>query len=128
MANPNQRSSAAHDRFPWKHLIGFGLSIVLTLMALWVALYTDLSVKTILIIIFLFAVLQALLQLLLFMHMTESSSGKLQTRTMLYAAFIAITVVAGSVWVMSSGHAEHDHNNKMHEIHTESSGQTEHHH
>jgi cytochrome aa3-600 menaquinol oxidase subunit IV len=109
----NKQTTAAHGGFPWKQLIGFVLSIVLTLFALWIALYTDLSITMILIIIFGFAFLQAALQLLMFMHMTESSSkggitGRVQTGNILFAAFIAIVTVIGSVWVLSAGHAEHD--------------------
>ncbi|MFC0187648.1 cytochrome aa3 quinol oxidase subunit IV [Fictibacillus aquaticus] len=93
---------------PWKHVVGYILSMVLTLMALWVALDTDFSQKTIFTIIYIFAFLQAALQLLMFMHMTESSNGRIQTANILFAVFIAITVVAGSVWVMSAGHGEHN--------------------
>lgn len=35
--------SAEHSHFPWKHIVGFALSIILTLLALWVAVYTELS-------------------------------------------------------------------------------------
>jgi cytochrome aa3-600 menaquinol oxidase subunit IV len=106
-------ATADHSGFPWKHLIGFLLSIVLTVVALWVALYTDLSLNLILIIIFGFAFLQAALQLLMFMHVTENSTssrltGRVQVGNILFAAFIAIVIVIGSVWVMAAGHAEHD--------------------
>ncbi|MEY9215972.1 cytochrome aa3 quinol oxidase subunit IV [Bacillus subtilis] len=67
--------SAEHSHFPWKHIVGFILSIVLTLLALWVAVYTDLSSSAKLWIIFGFAFIQAALQLLMFMHMTESENG-----------------------------------------------------
>lgn len=90
--------------FPWKHIAGFALSIALTLLAVWVALYADFSLNVILTVIVIFAVFQAVLQLLMFMHMTEGSSGKFHTGTILYAAFIAIVVVAGTVWVMGSHH------------------------
>ncbi|MGM0806571.1 MAG: cytochrome aa3 quinol oxidase subunit IV [Bacillota bacterium] len=99
--------------FPWKHLIGFVLSIVLTLFALWIALETDLSMTWILIIIFGFAFLQAALQLLMFMHVTENSTksnltSRVQIGNILFAAFVAIVIVIGSVWVMAAGHAKHD--------------------
>jgi cytochrome aa3-600 menaquinol oxidase subunit IV len=106
-----------HGGFPWKHLIGFVLSIVLTLFALWVALGTDLSLTWILIIIFGFAFLQAALQLLMFMHVTENSTntkltGRVQVGNILFAAFVAIVIVIGSVWVMTEGHAKHDKQDK----------------
>ncbi|MBY6038132.1 cytochrome aa3 quinol oxidase subunit IV [Fictibacillus nanhaiensis] len=109
----NKSAATEHGGFPWKHLIGFVLSIVLTLFALWIALGTDLSVTWILIIIFGFAFLQAALQLLMFMHVTENSrkggfSGRIQIGNVLFGAFVAIVIVIGSVWVMSAGHAKHD--------------------
>jgi cytochrome aa3-600 menaquinol oxidase subunit IV len=109
----NKTSVNGHGGFPWKHLIGFVLSIVLTLFALWVALGTDLSLTWILIIIFGFAFLQAALQLLMFMHVTENSTstkltGRVQVGNILFAAFVAIVIVIGSVWVMTAGHAKHD--------------------
>ncbi|MDN4071478.1 MULTISPECIES: cytochrome aa3 quinol oxidase subunit IV [Fictibacillus] len=121
MANPqNQAVSNEHGGIPWKHVVGYILSIVLTALALWVTFETGFSKQTILIIIFIFAFLQAALQLLMFMHMTESSekssslTGKTQTGNILFAAFIAIVIVAGSVWVMSAGHAKHDHHKMDH--------------
>lgn len=109
----NKTVANEHHGFPWKHLIGFVLSIVLTLFALWIALETDLSMTWILIIIFGFAFLQAALQLLMFMHVTENSTksnltSRVQIGNILFAAFVAIVIVIGSVWVMTAGHAKHD--------------------
>jgi cytochrome aa3-600 menaquinol oxidase subunit 4 len=105
MAQEKQHAAAnhTHEGFPWKHVIGYLLSIGLTLLALWGALYTDWSLRLILIVIFGLALIQAALQLLLFMHMTETSSGKFQVTTMLHALFIFIVIIAGSIWVMSFG-------------------------
>lgn len=89
-----------HNHFPWKHIIGFASSIILTLIAMWVALYTSLSVKVILTIIVILAVIQAGIQLVMFMHMNESKSGTIQSGTMYFSAFIAVAIVAGSIWVM----------------------------
>jgi cytochrome aa3-600 menaquinol oxidase subunit IV len=100
-------TSAEHKGFPWKHVVGYLLSIVLTLLALWVAFKSGFSINVLMTFIYILAFLQAALQLLMFMHMTESSNGKYQTGTMFYAVFIAIVIAAGSVWVMSSGHAAH---------------------
>ncbi|MDA7025298.1 cytochrome aa3 quinol oxidase subunit IV [Bacillus sp. CLL-7-23] len=105
------KKSAEHSHFPWKHIVGFVSSIVLTLLALWVALYTDLSMTAILWIIFGFAIIQAALQLLMFMHMTESDSGGIQVGNTLFAAFIAIAIVVGSVWIFAA-HSHHGDNPK----------------
>jgi cytochrome aa3-600 menaquinol oxidase subunit 4 len=90
-------------KFPWQHVVGFCLSIALTLVALWVALYSGFSMTVIVAVIVTLAIFQAVIQLLMFMHMTESSNGKQQTHIMLHAAFIAIVVVVGTLWVVSYG-------------------------
>ncbi|KOO37346.1 cytochrome aa3 quinol oxidase subunit IV [Priestia koreensis] len=98
-----QASHHGHDGFPWKHLIGFIISLALTFVAVFIAFETDLSKTAIMSGIIILAVLQALLQLIMFMHVTESESGKVQVVNMAFAFFIAIAVVAGSIWVMSFG-------------------------
>ncbi|AEH49701.1 cytochrome aa3 quinol oxidase subunit IV [Parageobacillus thermoglucosidasius] len=90
-----------HETFPWKHIVGFIFSLLLTFAALWVALSSGLSTGAIIGIIVILAVIQASLQLFMFMHMTESDSGKIQTINMAYSFFIAVVVVVGSIWTMS---------------------------
>ncbi|MGG3894497.1 cytochrome aa3 quinol oxidase subunit IV [Geobacillus stearothermophilus] len=93
-------ANSHRESFPWKHIIGFLLSLVLTFAALWVALSSGLPLKAVIVIIVLFAIIQASLQLFLFMHVNESDSGKVQMFNMVYSFFIAVVVVAGSIWVM----------------------------
>lgn len=89
--------------FPITHVVGFIMSLVLTFAAVAVALKTSLPVKTIVWIIGTLAVIQAALQLYMFMHMNEGEDGKSQTVNVLYGFFIAVVTVAGSIWVMSFG-------------------------
>ncbi len=89
--------------FPVTHVIGFVMSLVLTFAALGVALKSALPIKTIIWVIGTLAVVQAGLQLYMFMHMNEGEDGKSQTINVLYGFFIAIVTVAGSIWVMSFG-------------------------
>ncbi|MGJ6288426.1 cytochrome aa3 quinol oxidase subunit IV [Listeria monocytogenes] len=105
----NNKSNAAHAEggIPWKHIVGFALSVILTLLAVWVALYSTLTTNVKVVIIFIFAFIQAALQLLMFMHMTEGRDDKIQIGNILFAAFIAIVVVIGSYWVMEIGHMNH---------------------
>ncbi|EUJ31014.1 quinol oxidase AA3 subunit IV [Listeria floridensis FSL S10-1187] len=105
--NKHTNSAHAEAGIPWKHIIGFALSIILTLLAVWVALYSSLDYGVKLVVIFIFAFVQAALQLLMFMHMTEGRDGRTQVGNILFAAFIAIVVVIGSYWVMEIGHMNH---------------------
>ncbi|MFB5661865.1 cytochrome aa3 quinol oxidase subunit IV [Alteribacillus sp. HJP-4] len=101
-------SSHTDERFPKKHVIGFLASIILTLVAAYTALGSGLPTTWIIIIIMVLAVIQAAIQLFMFMHMTETDSGGLQTGNILFGFFTAAVIVAGSVWVMSFGY-HHDH-------------------
>lgn len=102
MASNNEQTNS-HSDFPWSHVVGFGLSIVLTLLALWIGFYSGFSLTTIMVIVVGLALVQATIQLLMFMHITESEDSTVQVGTILYAVFIAVAVVAGTIWVMSFG-------------------------
>ncbi|MBB6450746.1 cytochrome aa3-600 menaquinol oxidase subunit 4 [Geomicrobium halophilum] len=106
--NNNETLSQKERHFPWKHVVGFLTSIVLTLVALWIAFFSAFSVRTIVILIFSLAFVQAGLQLLMFMHMAESGSGRIQVGHILFSAFVAIIIALGSYWVMEFGiHLDH---------------------
>ncbi|PFG04764.1 cytochrome aa3 quinol oxidase subunit IV [Bacillus sp. es.034] len=92
-----------HSGLPWTQIIGFILSIALTFLAVWFGLYTNMAYELIVAIVFVLAFIQAAIQLFMFMHVTEGE-GKWQVGKMMSAAFIAIVIVAGSVWVMSNMH------------------------
>lgn len=92
-----------HSGLPWTQIIGFILSIALTFLAVWFGLYTNLAYELIVAIVFVLAFIQAAIQLFMFMHVTEGE-GKWQVGKMMSAAFIALVIVAGSVWVLSNMH------------------------
>jgi cytochrome aa3-600 menaquinol oxidase subunit 4 len=97
----------ANSKYPISHIIGFLLSLLLTFVATFVALKAQFSFTIVMWIIGSLAVLQAGLQLFMFMHVTEGEDGKANIINMAYAAFMAIVIVAGSIWVLTSGHAAH---------------------
>ncbi|WP_258871194.1 cytochrome aa3 quinol oxidase subunit IV, partial [Staphylococcus pseudintermedius] len=75
-------------------------SIILTLLAVFVTLYTSLALNAKITIIFGFAFIQAFLQLLMFMHLTEGKDGRLQLAKVIFAIIITIVIVVGTYWVM----------------------------
>ena len=91
-----------HHGFPWKHIIGFILSLVLTFAALFIVLSGALPTTMTLTAIVVLAIFQVLVQLLMFMHLNEHE-GVFQTISMAFGFLIALAVVAGSIWVMSFG-------------------------
>jgi len=89
--------------FPIGHVLGYLLSLLLTFAAAFVALKMDsLTSSVILLTIGALAVIQAALQLFMFMHVTEGDKHA-QLINILYGVFMAAVIVAGTIWVMSSG-------------------------
>ncbi|WP_409253360.1 cytochrome aa3 quinol oxidase subunit IV [Bacillus sp. SCS-153A] len=93
--------------YPISHVVGFIMSLVLTFAAAWVALKTSLSFTIVMWVIGTLAVVQAGLQLFMFMHVNEGEDGKVQIINIIYAVFCAVVIVIGSIWVLTSGHAAH---------------------
>lgn len=94
-------------RFPIANVFGFVLSLVLTFVAAAVALKTNLSFKFVMGIIGTLAVIQAGLQLFMFMHVNEGEDNKTQIINIAYGVFCALVIVLGSIWVLNAGHAAH---------------------
>ncbi|HLR63226.1 MAG TPA: cytochrome C oxidase subunit IV family protein [Lentibacillus sp.] len=90
-------------KLPIKHFIGYVTSIVLTFVAAWAALSSNLPVMWILISIFILAIIQAAIQLFLFMHLTERGIGNAPWNMMFHGAVIFAILVAGSLFTMSFG-------------------------
>ncbi|WP_425255829.1 cytochrome aa3 quinol oxidase subunit IV [Mammaliicoccus sciuri] len=89
------------------HTVGLIFSIVLTLVAVYVMLYTGMSLQVRTSIIIGFAFLQALVQLLMFMHLTEGPDGRATVFKVLFAVIITLLVIIGTYWVMVGGHSAH---------------------
>ncbi|MDN5664325.1 MAG: cytochrome aa3 quinol oxidase subunit IV [Staphylococcus equorum] len=90
-----------------KHTVGFIASIVLTLLAVFVTLYTSMALNVKITILFGFAFIQAAVQLLMFMHLTEGRDGNLQAFKVIFAIIITLITVIGTYWVMQGGHSAH---------------------
>ena len=90
-----------------KHTVGFIASIVLTLLAVFVTLYTNMTFHAKVTIIFGFGFIQAALQLLMFMHLTEGKDGRVQMFKVIFAIIITLITVIGTYWVMQGGHSHH---------------------
>ncbi|MBE2924566.1 cytochrome aa3 quinol oxidase subunit IV [Anoxybacillus flavithermus] len=95
------------SKYPVSHVVGFLFSLILTFVAVFVALKMNVSYTIVMWIIGSLAVIQAGLQLFMFMHVTEGEDRKTNVINMAYAVFVAIVIVAGSIWVLTSGHAGH---------------------
>jgi cytochrome aa3-600 menaquinol oxidase subunit 4 len=87
--------------FPVTQIYGFILSLVLTFAALFIALKTSMSYKTIIWIIGTLAFVQAGMQLFMFMHLRDGQEDGAKMVNIYYAIFLALVTVFGSLWVMS---------------------------
>ncbi|TGB04855.1 cytochrome aa3 quinol oxidase subunit IV [Halobacillus salinus] len=114
-------------RIPTQHVIGFLLSLVMTLVAAWAVIGSDLPKMWVIISILILALLQAGVQLFMFMHITEESSdgGHVPWNMMFHGFALAAILVAGSLFTMSFGfdHGDMDmddgHKQEQHSEHSE---------
>ncbi|MBM7647443.1 cytochrome aa3-600 menaquinol oxidase subunit 4 [Bacillus ectoiniformans] len=89
--------------FPVGHVMGFIFSLVLSLVALAVVFF-DLSYKAGMALLLVTAIAQACVQLLLFMHMGESSDRKTLYLNILYALFVGVVTIVGTLFAMVWGY------------------------
>src|SRR5690606_22737692 len=94
----------AKRTFHIRHVISYLLSVRLTILAVFFALATNLSKETIMTIIGSFAVIQAGMQLFMFMNMTEGRDGWMKVTPPIYAITMAVIIVIGTYYVMTAGH------------------------
>ncbi|MGA9172435.1 MAG: cytochrome aa3 quinol oxidase subunit IV [Thermoactinomyces sp.] len=85
---------------PKHHIIGFIWSLLLTFAALWVTLKAPIPVSLRLTIIVILAILQFIVQLVYFMHISEGNDKVFQIINLLYGIFVAVVTVVGSIWIM----------------------------
>lgn len=88
---------------PWMHIIGFVLSIVLTLAALWLVLGHAMRPAPLFFTIMVLAVLQIAVQLFFFMHITESYGPAWHVWMLALGVVLVVAIVAGSIWIMTFG-------------------------
>ncbi|WP_019242522.1 MULTISPECIES: cytochrome aa3 quinol oxidase subunit IV [Bacillus] len=89
--------------FPRAHVIGFLSSIILTLAAFSV-ITLDLSYAAEMAILLVTAVIQASLQLFLFMHIGESDDKKDLYINIAYAVFVGLVTILGSIFALVWGY------------------------
>ncbi|GGE29208.1 cytochrome aa3 quinol oxidase subunit IV [Pullulanibacillus camelliae] len=99
MQTDHSTTSHGHEGFPWKHVIGFILSLILTVAALWIVVSLSLSVTLTITFILILAIFQVLVQLLFFMHITEHE-GAYQIIAIFFGIFLAAVFVYGSIWII----------------------------
>ncbi|OES45664.1 cytochrome aa3 quinol oxidase subunit IV [Domibacillus iocasae] len=89
--------------FPKQHVMGFMFSLVLSVVALSVLTF-DMSYKMGMAILIVTAIAQASVQLLLFMHIGESEDKKTLYTNIIYALFVGVVTILGTLLTMIWGY------------------------
>ncbi len=96
MSNQHQHHGSAKS-----YVIGFVLSIVLTIIPLVLVLNHMMSKTGAIVVSMIMAVLQFVVQLYFFMHIKEGEKPRWNAMALILGVVVVITIVGGSVWVMS---------------------------
>ncbi|KRF13325.1 cytochrome o ubiquinol oxidase subunit IV [Paenibacillus sp. Soil787] len=109
MKGPHTGSHENHDAHGSlkSYIIGFALSIILTIIPL-VAVMNHMLTKTGTLVLILFmAVLQFGVQLFFFMHVKEGENARWNIMALIFGLVILLTIVAGSIWIMTYNQVTH---------------------
>jgi len=91
------------------YVIGFVLSVVLTVIPFWVVLgEPEISVGLAIGIVFALGAVQIMVHVHYFLHVTVKAEQGWQAMSLIFTAVILVIVLAGSIWVMF-----HLHENMM---------------
>lgn len=109
MSGPHTGSHENHEAHGSlkSYIIGFGLSILLTIIPLVAVMNHMLSKTGTLVLILVMAVLQFGVQLFFFMHVKEGENARWNIMALIFGLVILVTIVAGSIWIMTYNQVAH---------------------
>jgi len=84
----------------WSYVIGFVVSIILTLTSYTLVQKHLLPMAGLVATIVVLAVAQLVTQLIFFLHLGEEKGARWKLMTFVFALIMVVIVVGGSVWVM----------------------------
>lgn len=84
------------------YLIGFGASIILTVVAFLVVwMRTTMTREVVIFTLLGLAAAQATAQVLFFLHVGEEAKPRWETLVFLFTVLVLLIIVAGSLWIMA---------------------------
>jgi cytochrome o ubiquinol oxidase operon protein cyoD len=83
------------------YVMGFGISILLTLASYFIVTHQLVKESAITWALIGFGSLQAILQLVFFLHLGSESKPKWKLLIFTFMLFVVVILVAGSLWVMT---------------------------
>lgn len=108
MAHDHHNHADAHHGSTKQYVVGFLLSIVLTIIPFWVVMDGSFGKTIAVTVIGVTAVAQVLVQLVFFLHMDLSEAQRWTLISFVYTILTVLLLVIGSIWIML-----HLHHNMM---------------
>jgi cytochrome o ubiquinol oxidase operon protein cyoD len=99
MSESHNTHQSTHGSYA-AYIVGFVLSVVLTLVAYFTIVNGWLSGRGALLFVAALAIVQLLVQLLFFLHLGEERGPRWNLMSFLFAGLVVIIVVVGSLWIM----------------------------
>lgn len=87
------------------YIIGFVLSVILTVIPFGIVMNPMLSQSATLIVIWVMALVQIFVHLVFFLHMNTSSEQRWNVIAFAFTILITVIVVAGSLWIIHGMHS-----------------------
>ena len=100
----NAHSEGANHGSVKSYVIGFILSVILTVIPFGLVMYPTLPKMTTLAIVLLFAVVQVVVHLVYFLHLDRSEAQRENVIAFVFAGLVIVLLVGLSLWIMFSIH------------------------
>lgn len=109
MAEHNAHDSHGHEQHGSlkSYVVGFILSIVLTIIPLVVVLNDMMGKTGTMAVILGTAALQFVVQLFFFMHIRETEKPRWNVMALIFGLLMMLTIVIGSIWIMLNNAVAH---------------------
>lgn len=101
------RKTTKHSRTYVPYIIGFTVSLLLTIQAYVLVVNELLEGSALLVGIGLLALVQVFVQLIFFLHLSEESKPKWRSMTLWFMLLVAFIIIAGSIWIMNNLNYQH---------------------
>ncbi|MBF7141794.1 MULTISPECIES: cytochrome o ubiquinol oxidase subunit IV [Pseudomonas] len=103
MASNHSAGGASHGSTK-SYMVGFILSVILTVIPFGLVMFQSMSKAAILTIVLVFAVVQVLVHLVCFLHLDRSSEQRWNVIAGIFSFIIIALLVGLSLWIMFSVH------------------------
>lgn len=84
------------------YIVGFLLSILLTLIPYFLVVNHALTSATLILVIILFGVMQLIVQLVFFLHVNPKSKARWNLIALVFTILMVLFLAIGSVWIMNN--------------------------